>query len=120
MSLSAFNVGIEIGQIMVLAVMLPLLALVTRHVLTGRVGAILISAILAHAGWHWMGERWDALANVRWPSLDMANLVPLLLWSAGLALAASGVVAMVKRLRLEPAPLQSRRQDAAGSVVSGE
>ena len=98
----------------------PVYALVTRHVLTGRVGAILISAILAHAGWHWMGERWDALANVRWPSLDMANLVLLMFWSAGLALAASGVVAMVKRLRLEPAPLQSRRQDAAGSVVSGE
>jgi hypothetical protein len=119
-SLFAFNVGIEIGQIMVLAVMLPLLALVTRHVLTGRVGAILISAILAHAGWHWMGERWDALANVRWPSLDMANLVLLMFWSAGLTLAASGVVVMVKRLRLEPAPLQNGRQDTAGSAVSGE
>ena len=119
-SLFSFNVGIEIGQIMVLAVMLPLLALVMRHVLTGRVGAIVLSAILAHVGWHWMSERWDALANVRWPSLDMANLLLMMFWTAGLALAASGIVAMVKRLPLEPTPLQSGGQDTAGSTVSGE
>ena len=119
-SLFAFNVGIEIGQIMVLAVMLPFLALVTRHVLTGRVGAIVLSAILAHVGWHWMSERWDALANVRWPSLDMTSLPLLLFWAAGLALAAGAVVATVKRLPLEPAPLPSARQNTAAGSASGE
>ena len=119
-SLFAFNVGIEIGQIMVLAVMLPLLALVTRHVLTGRVGMIVLSAILAHVGWHWMGERWDALANVRWPSLDMTNLLLLMLWTGGLALAAAGVIATVKRLPLEPTPSPSAGLDGAAGSVSGE
>jgi hypothetical protein len=51
-SLFAFNVGIEIGQIMVLAVMLPALAVVQEHVLPGRVGMIILSAIIAHTGWH--------------------------------------------------------------------
>ena len=119
-SLFAFNVGIELGQIMVLAVMLPLLALITRHVLTGRVGAIILSAILAHAGWHWMGERWDALANVRWPSPDMASLLALMFWTAGLAVAAGAVVAAVRRLSLEPAPLRSARPDTEARSVSGE
>ena len=42
-SLFAFNVGIEIGQLLVLIVMLPALALVTRFVLPGRVGAIILT-----------------------------------------------------------------------------
>jgi hypothetical protein len=116
-SLFAFNIGIEIGQIMVLAVMLPFLALVARYVLPGRVGTIILSAILAHVGWHWMSERWDALASVRWPSLDMSNLPLLLFWAAGLSLAAGAAIAAVKRLRLEPEPLQRSGQDAsAGSA----
>jgi hypothetical protein len=101
-SLFAFNVGIEIGQLLVLIVMLPALALVTRSVLPGRVGAIILSAIVAHLGWHWMEERWDALANARWPALDAANLTVLLFWLAGLALASGLIVYVVSRLRLEP------------------
>ncbi|OLC39666.1 MAG: hypothetical protein AUH81_01090 [Candidatus Rokubacteria bacterium 13_1_40CM_4_69_5] len=56
-SLFSFNVGIEIGQILVLAVVLPALALLLRHVLVGRVGTIILSALAAHTGWHWMAER---------------------------------------------------------------
>ena len=46
-SLFAFNVGIEIGQILVLMVMLPALAIVRRYVLPGRIGMIILSAIVA-------------------------------------------------------------------------
>jgi len=106
-SLFAFNVGIEIGQIVVLTVMLPALALVTRFVLPGRVGTIILGALVAHIGWHWMTERWDALVRVPWPSLDLANAVMLLVWLAGLALAGGLVVAVVSRLRLQPAPANS-------------
>jgi hypothetical protein len=119
-SLLAFNVGIEIGQVLVLAVMLPLLALVTRHLLVGRVGAIVLSALLGHAGWHWMTERWDALASVRWPALDAADLLPLLYWTGGLALAASVIVAAVRRLPLDPAPLPRVPSDARAGSVAGD
>ena len=119
-SLFAFNLGIEIGQILVLAVMLPVLTLFTRHILTGRVGAIVLSAILAHVGWHWMSDRWEALASVRWPVLDMSNLLLLLLWAGGLTLAAGVVVAAVKRLPLEPVPLPRAAPDTAAGPVSGE
>ena len=66
-SLFSFNVGIEIGQILVLIVMLPALAIVMRHVLVGRVGMIVLSAIVAHVAWHWMIERGDVLWKVEWP-----------------------------------------------------
>jgi hypothetical protein len=97
-SLFAFNIGIEIGQVLVLMVMLPALALVTRYVLPGRVGTIILAAVVAHVGWHWMAERWEALANARWPTLDAANVMQLMFWLAGLALAGGLVVAVVARL----------------------
>lgn len=102
-ALFAFNVGIEIGQVAVLLVMLPALALVQRYVLPGRVGTIILAAVVAHVGWHWMADRWEALAKVPWPTLDADNVVTLLLWLAGLALAGGLVVAVVSRLRLEAA-----------------
>lgn len=104
-SLFAFNVGIELGQLMVLAFMLPALLLTRRYVLPGRVGLILLSALVAHVGWHWMTERWDVLARQRLPVLGWADLPTLLFWMAGLSLAAAGIVAAVTRLRLESAPV---------------
>jgi len=113
-SLLAFNVGIEIGQLMVLAVMLPALALVRRHVLPGRIGMIILSAIVAHIGWHWMTGRWDALANVGWPQPSAAGLLTLALWAGGLLLAAGAVTTVVHRLRLGAAAALSSPQRSAG------
>jgi hypothetical protein len=60
-SLLAFNVGVELGQVLVLLVLVPLLALLFRYVIAERVGTIILSALVAHTGWHWMWERWDVL-----------------------------------------------------------
>ena len=96
-SLLAFNVGIEIGQIAVLAAMLPLLALVRRYVLPGRAGIIVLSALVAHTGWHWMTERADVLWKVEWPQLDAAGLTILARWVAGILLAAAAVRYLSRR-----------------------
>jgi hypothetical protein len=85
-SLFSFNVGIEIGQLFVLALMLPALALF-RRVVPERMGVIILSAIVAHTGWHWMTERWEVLRQAEWPRLDAANLVTLARWVAALLLA---------------------------------
>jgi HupE / UreJ protein len=98
-SLFSFNVGIEIGQILVLIVMLPALAIVMRHVLVGRVGMIILSAIVAHVAWHWMIERGDVLWKVEWPQLDGAGLAVLARWVAGLLLAAAAVRFFTRRAR---------------------
>jgi HupE / UreJ protein len=98
-SLFSFNVGIEIGQILVLIVMLPALAIVMRHVLVGRVGMIILSAIVAHVAWHWMIERGDVLWKVEWPQLDGAGFAVLARWVAGLLLAAGGVRFFTRRAR---------------------
>jgi hypothetical protein len=100
-SLFAFNVGVEIGQILVLLVMLPALVLIRRYVLPGRVGTVILAALAAHAAWHWTVERWEAMTQVRWPTLDAANVTTLLFWIAGLALAGGVISAVVARMRLE-------------------
>lgn len=73
-SLVAFNVGVELGQLVVLAVAIPALALLFRYVVAERIGTILLSALVAHTAWHWMLERGTALREYRftWPTLDAA------------------------------------------------
>ena len=99
-SLLSFNIGIEIGQLAVLAVMLPALAILRRYVLPGRVGVILLSAIVGHTGWHWMIERGEVLWKIDWPRLDGAGLAVLARWVAGLLLVAGAVSFIAKRVRV--------------------
>ena len=56
-ALLAFNVGIELGQLLVLAALVPVLNLLLRYVFAERVGVILLSVIVGHTAWHWMAER---------------------------------------------------------------
>ncbi len=56
-SLLAFNVGVELGQLLVLVVLVPALQLLFRYVVAERMGTIILSAIVAHTAWHWMIER---------------------------------------------------------------
>src|SRR5882672_6127920 len=96
-SLLSFNVGIEVGQLGVLAVAIPALALLRRHALAGRAGVIILSALVAHTGWHWMLERGDVLLKTDWPRLDGAGLATLARWVAGVLLAAGAVRLLARR-----------------------
>ena len=46
-SLLAFNVGVELGQLLVLAIVVPVLTLVFRYVVPEWIGAIILSALVA-------------------------------------------------------------------------
>ncbi len=117
-SLLSFNVGIEIGQLLVLGLALPVLVL-ARRLVPERAGVVVASALVAHTGWHWMTERWQALARVEWPRPDAAALLVLGKWAAGLV-----AVGLVARLlarwidraaphRLDVAPKRSEESPAA-------
>ena len=66
-SLLAFNVGVEIGQLFVLALLVPSLQLLFRYVVAERIGTIILSALIAHTAWHWTAERWERLRQVDAP-----------------------------------------------------
>jgi hypothetical protein len=75
-ALVAFNVGVELGQLFVIALAIPVLGFLFRTVVAERMGTILLSALVAHTAWHWMTERASALRAHRfeWPALDLALL----------------------------------------------
>jgi hypothetical protein len=73
-SLVAFNVGVELGQLAVLACLIPALALLFRYVVAERMGTILLSALVAHTGWHWAIDRGSELGQYPWPTIDAAAL----------------------------------------------
>jgi hypothetical protein len=66
-SLLAFNVGIELGQLLVLVLLVPALNLVFRYV-PERAGGIVIAVLVGHTAWHWLLERFAALRSFDlWP-----------------------------------------------------
>jgi len=92
-SLVSFNIGVEIGQLFVLAFAVPLLAWGFRRVVAERMGTILLSALVAHSAWHWTSERWAQLRayNFQWPTLDMLLLQTLMRWAMLLLILAGTV-----------------------------
>ncbi len=80
-SLLSFNVGVELGhvelgQLLVLTLMIPALEILFRYVVAERMGTIILSAIVAHTAWHWMIDRYQVLRQyqIRWPALQAAPL----------------------------------------------
>jgi hypothetical protein len=92
-SLLSFNVGVELGQLLVLALLVPALALLFRFVVAERMGTIILSALVAHTGWHWMTERFERLRQYQfqWPVMDALFLLTLTRWLI-VAVAAAAVV----------------------------
>jgi hypothetical protein len=114
-SLVAFNIGVELGQVFVLAIAIPVLALLFKYVVAERVGTILLSALVAHTAWHWMLERGAALREYRftWPELDASLLLGLTRWAMLvilLVVAVWGLYAVYGRYLL---PRRSRTDPAA-------
>lgn len=96
LSLLAFNVGIELGQLLVLALLLPaLILLLRRRFSEERIVVAIISAFVAHSAWHWMTERWAALLKADWPA--SGGQVVSAAASAALLLAA--ILLLVRGLR---------------------
>jgi hypothetical protein len=62
-SLVSFNIGVELGQLLVLALAIPVLSWLFSHVVEERMGTIILSAFVAHTAWHWMLDRGATLSQ---------------------------------------------------------
>lgn len=101
-SLLAFNVGVELGQLLVLVILVPLLNFMFQHVVAERMGTIILSVIVGHTAWEWMIERFGVLQMFPWPEVTTADLASALRW-AFVLVALTGVVWLIYALTQRPA-----------------
>ncbi len=90
-SVLSFNLGVELAQVAILAVLVPALSVLFRFVVTEWLGTAILSALAAHTAWHWLDDRVDLLRKCRftWPPIDATFVVGLLRW-AMVAVVAAG------------------------------
>jgi hypothetical protein len=115
-SLLSFNIGVELGQLLVLVLLIPALDLLFARVVAERIGTIILSAIVAHTAWHWMTERWAILRQFRfeWPAFDALFLASAMRWMM-LAVVAAGLYWLVFGV-FKP----QKRNPSRGSAVEAE
>src|SRR5262249_49339055 len=109
-----FNVGVELGQLLVLLALIPVLGLVFRYVVAERMGTIILSALVAHTGWHWMLDRGDRLLQFPWPAVDALMMAAILRIAmlAVIAAAAAWIVLLVIRQRVKSSHVHSQQSNA--------
>jgi hydrogenase/urease accessory protein HupE len=106
LSLLAFNVGIEIGQLLVIAVAVAGLALLYRsRAVPERVLLFAATIVVGHTAWHWLVGRFEDFRKTEWPieTLTPGLAVALLL----IALAA--IAARFAWRKFRSAPVQAGR-----------
>src|SRR6266446_5051457 len=87
-SLLSFNLGVELGQLLVLVVLVPVLESLFRFVVAERLGTIILSLLVGHTAWHWMTERADRLSKFPWPVIDASQLAVAVRWLMGVLILA--------------------------------
>ena len=100
-SLLAFNIGVELGQLFVLILVIPVLNLLFRYFVNERIGTILLSALLAHSAWHWMLERGTTLSlyQIQMPVFDSLFWAALMRWGMMFIIIAVALWAMYELFR---------------------
>jgi hypothetical protein len=98
-ALFSFNLGVEIGQLAALCCFALVLAVVLRGAMAGRMGIIILSALVAHTAWHWMTERGEVFLQAPRPELTVGALLAVGKWA--LALAAGVALARLLAKQIE-------------------
>jgi HupE/UreJ protein len=81
-SILSFNIGVELGQFLILALLIPALNLLFRLGVPERIATIFLAALAAHAGWHRMIDRarWLSASQFNWTAGNPALLAAAQRW----------------------------------------
>tara|TARA_B100000925_G_scaffold16589_1_gene11510 strand:+ start:941 stop:2140 length:1200 start_codon:yes stop_codon:yes gene_type:complete len=60
-SLLAFNLGVELGQIIIVCITVPIINLIFQWTEKERIFTVIASVIVAHTAWHWMLDRYEVM-----------------------------------------------------------
>jgi hypothetical protein len=120
-SLVAFNVGVELGQLFVLALAVPALVLLFRYGVKERMGTIILSAFVAHTAWHWMLERASVLAQYEFhvPAFDAVFIAAGMRGLMLLLIVGGAAWGMVELRRRFGVGRSESAGDTAGRLMTG-
>ena len=93
-----FALGVDLGALLAFALTFLGLALILRGARAGRIGIIVLSAIVAHTAWHWMMDRLGVLWQMPWPPMTMAGFYHLTQWIFAALLALGAYVLAAQRI----------------------
>ena len=68
-SLLAFNIGVELGQILLVCIAVPLLNLIVNYLNNEKTIRIIISLLVGHTAWHWMLARFEIFSAYQFTGL---------------------------------------------------
>jgi HupE/UreJ protein len=106
-ALLSFNVGLELGQIIILSIAVPATGLLFSQVFAERAGIIVLSVIPAHSSWHWMMDRLVVLRAADWPALDLPLALVLVRWLLAITIVGGGIWFISGFVRGKPAEPES-------------
>jgi len=106
-ALAAYNVGLELGTVIILAIVLPALNLLFTQVVAERAGIIAASVLVGHVGWHRMTERFTIAQMSGGPALDMQLLLTVVRWLLALTVVGGVVWFVSGLLRKKPSEADS-------------
>ncbi len=109
LSLLSFNIGVEIGQVLFLLAVVPIVSLVTQVARLQRYVIIVLSALAGHTAWHWTVERFETLRLKQAGGFDRADWGMVLILGAVVSL-----IGIVVWLVFRNGVRRSTRQPGAG------
>ena len=123
-SVLSFNLGLEMGLVIVLALLVPVLDALLRFTAKRQVEAIILSALAADLGWHRFTDRAERLSqfSFRWPVLDADFLANSMRWlTIFLVLAGSGcLVYALRRSRAAPEEKPGAGEETTAALPGAE
>ncbi len=98
----AYNVGLELGTLIILAIALPAANLLFSQVVSERAGIIVSSVLIGHAGWHWMTERIAIAQLSSWPVMDLQLMLTVVRWLLALTVVGGAAWFVAGLVRKKP------------------
>jgi len=102
-ALVAYNIGLELGTLIILAIAVPALNLLFTQVVPERVGIIVSSLLIGHVGWHWMTERLTVAQLQGWPAVDLQLLLVIVRWLLAMTVIGGAIWFVAGLMKRKPA-----------------
>ncbi len=102
-ALLAYNIGLEFGTLIILAIAVPALNMLFTQVVPERAGIIVSSLLIGHVGWHWMMERLTVAQLQGWPAVDLQFLLVIVRWLLAMTVIGGAIWFVAGLLKRKPA-----------------